>query len=1092
RGLEHEAAYLAALEREGLDVLAIDDGIALIERVRATLLALAAGPDVIYQATFLDTSGSGPIWRGHADFLRRVDEPSALGAYSYEPEDTKLARHVRPSAVLQLCSYAEQLQLAQGIAPREIHVVLGGALRVSLRLAGFAAYYRFAKARFEAAIAKGIDAYPVPVAHCAICSWRTSCDEQRRVDDHLSLVAGLRADQVAKLEAAGVRTVAALGALGDESVPGLSRSTLDKLRDQARLQVAARDDPGKPPPYELLRTSDPGRGLGALPAPSGGDLFFDIEGDPFVGAGGLEYLLGVGWVDHDANFAYRAFWAHGPEEEKAAFEEFIDFVATRRQLDPELHVYHFAPYEPSALGRLMGRYGTREDELDDMLRAGVFVDLLQVVRQSVRIGTPSYGLKKLESLYMTTRTDSITDAGSSIVEYERYLESGEQVILDELERYNRVDCDSTRQLRDWLELRRIDYAAQFGKSPPRMALRDGDPSEDAVVIVAENVELKMALAAHSSGEQDAADASWLLGELLDWHRREDKPEWWRYFDRVLRCEEDDLYADTEAVAGLEYEGRVGQVARSAIHRYRFDPAQENKLRPGSSWTDPATAREQLLGGDNVPGPGTVVSVDPQEGFLELKRELTSAAPHPRCLIPGGPLKTPQQREALRRVARSTVATGIDGDGPYRAVRDLLLRRPPRLGLSAPAGPLKWPGELARDAVMRIACSLDGGCLAVQGPPGSGKTSTAALTILALVDQGATIGITANSHAVITNLVKETVRLAEKAGRQLAISQKCDAGEGLDHPWVTRRTTNEQMAADIESADILAGTAWLFSRPEFDQQLDFLVVDEAGQLSLANVAAVGTSARNLLLVGDPRQLAQPSLGTHPPGADSSALGHVLGDAETIPGDLGIFLDMTHRLHPSITRFISEIVYDGRLESEPDCERQAVSGGGPLSGSGLRFVPVEHRGNRTSSLEEVAVVKRCVEQLVGRTWTERGGGSRPLDLDDILVVAPYNAQVNLLRSALPPGVRVGTVDRFQGQEAPVVIISLAASSAEDVPRGMEFLYSLNRLNVAVSRAKGLAVLVCAPALLAAPCNSVEQLRLVNALCRYVELAVTVEVP
>ncbi|MCU1488786.1 MAG: family RecB-like putative nuclease, partial [Acidimicrobiaceae bacterium] len=312
-----------------------------------------------------------------------------------------------------------------------------------------------------------------------------------------------------------------------------------------------------------------------------------------------------------------------------------------------------------------------------------------------------------------------------------------------------------------------------------------------------------------------------------------------------------------------------------------------------------------------------------------------------------------------------------------------------------------------------------------------------------------------------------------------------------HPWVTRRTTNEQMSADIIPADILAGTAWLFSRPEFDQQLDFLVVDEAGQLSLANVVAVGTSARNLLLVGDPRQLAQPSLGTHPPGADSSALGHVLGDAETIPADRGIFLDTTHRLHPSITRFISEIVYDGRLESEPGCERRAVSGGGPLSGSGLRFVPVEHRGNRTSSLEEVAVVKRCVEQLVGRTWTERGGAPRPLDLDDILVVAPYNAQVNLLRSALPPGVRVGTVDRFQGQEAPVVIISLAASSAEDVPRGMEFLYSLNRLNVAVSRAMGLAVLVCAPALLAAPCNSVEQLRLVNALCRYVELAETVEV-
>ena len=1089
RGLEHEGRYLTRLEGERKVVVQIDTTLTFAEQVQETLDRLCSGPPVIYQAAFLDLTAGGPYWRGHADFLRRVDRPSHLGNFSYEPEDTKLARHVRPSAVIQLCNYAGHLERIQGIAPESIHVILGGDRVESLRLMDFAAYYRATKARFEQAIANDVRGYPDPVGHCAVCSWREACDQRRIADDHLSIVANIRAEQIRKLHDAGITTVSEL-AQATGPVRGMASTTFEKLHHQARLQVAARSNPEDPPPFEVLPDPGPDRGLSALPKPSSGDLFFDIEGDPFVGESGLEYLLGVGWAEPDGSFGYRAFWGHNDAEEKQAFEEFIDFVVDRLHDQPDLHVYHYAPYEPTALGRLMGRHATREEEVDGLLRAGTLIDLLRVVRQGVRVGTPSYGLKKLEGLYMAARTGVITDAGSSIVEYERWLEDGDGGILRDLESYNKDDCESTMHLRDWLEARRLDYTEEFGSTPGRPQPGDADASERVAVEASENAVLMDQLlqrATRQPGpEKEEFNASWLLAQLLDWHRREEKPEWWQFYHRALRCDEEDLFADTEAVAGLDYEGETDRVDRSAIHRYRFDPTQDHKLKEGQSWRDPASEQELKTSGTKVPAPGTIVSVDPVEGIVDLKRGVNSTAPHPRCLVPPGPIPTDPQKGALRRVAASTVAGGIDGAGPYRAVRDLLLHHSPRLFDGPSQGSLRRKDESPDDAVLRLALALDGGTLAVQGPPGSGKTRTAARTIVALTVAGRRVGITANSHAVITNLLADIIECAERTGAEVRISQKSDDGGGLTHPWVTQRTSNDQMAADLATANILAGTAWLFCRPEFDQSLDYMVVDEAGQLSLANVVAAGTAARNLVMVGDPNQLAQPSKGTHPPGVDVSGLSHLLGDAATMPADLGLFLDHTHRLHPEICRYISEVFYDDRLASLPGCERQTIGGEGPLAGSGLRWCPVEHSGNRTASQEEAEAVRELIIGLEGRAWTDRAGGGHMLNLDDILVVAPYNAQVSLLGHLLPAGVEVGTVDKFQGRQAPVVIVSMAASAAEDVPRGMEFLYSRNRLNVAISRAKALSIVVASPALLSAQCRTVEQMRLVNGLCRFVELA------
>ncbi|MHB8313918.1 MAG: TM0106 family RecB-like putative nuclease, partial [Candidatus Dormibacteria bacterium] len=743
RGLAHERAYRVSLEALGRSITAIDTGTDRAARVHATLAAVATGADAIYQAAFFDDSHGPVAWVGYADFLSRVETPSALGPYSYEPEDTKLAHHVRPGAVLQLCSYAEQLARLQGRTPELAHVVLGDHRRESLRLVEFSAYFRSAKAQFQQALTERRATYPNPVEHCALCLWRERCDEQRAADDHLSLVPGLSTEQRRRLiESASISTVAGLAAFTGTRVHGISTPALEKLQRQAGLLVTRRLNPLEPPPYRLLPTTEPGLGLAALPQPDEGDLFFDIEGDPFVDPSGLEYLLGVGWANARGEFEYRAFWAHDEASEKLAFKEFIDFVVESLTRSPGLHVYHYAPYEPAALKRLMGRHGTREREVDDLLRGRVLVDLYQVVRQGVCVGTPSYSLKKLESLYMPPRTEAITDAGSSIEEYERWLESPDQTILDELEAYNRVDCDSTRLLRDWLEARRSEYEQTFGTVPPRPPSPDREIAEVPDEHESETDELKALLDARADGSDGApAVATRLLANLLEWHRREAKPVWWQFFQRVLNSDSDDLWADSEAVAGLVYEGEVEQVKQSVVYRYRFDPDQPHKLSRGDEVLDPESERLKIEQQGSFPSPGTLVHIDSVEGILHLKRGQGSVASHPRHLIPGGPYRTPNQQEALRRVARSVIDHGIDGDGPYRCVRDLLLRRPPRLG--KPVGPdgLLLPGESAALGSVRLATALDAGCLAIQGPPGSGKTSTAARMVVELAASGHTVGIT---------------------------------------------------------------------------------------------------------------------------------------------------------------------------------------------------------------------------------------------------------------------------------------------------------------------------------------------------------------
>jgi uncharacterized protein len=798
-----------------------------------------------------------------------------------------------------------------------------------------------------------------------------------------------------------------------------------------------------------------------------------MEGDPLY-ENGLEYLFGAVTID-EGEPRFHAFWGHDRAQEKRAFEQFLDFVDERLARYPDMHIYHYSHYEPTALKRLMGLHGTREEQVDDLLRRQVFVDLYKVVKQGVRISQPGYGIKKVEAFYMEQRDTTVTEGGESIVAYEEWIETGDQRILDEIADYNHDDCISTLKLRDWLLGLRAEAEAQFDRAisweKPEHRERSEAAIEEGEEVDRLRADLLAGLPEDLSGATDDQRARWLLAQLVDYHRREDKPVWWAFFERRgLTAEE--LVEDPEAIGDLR---PVADVApepdnRSLVYTFEF-PVQEHRLYAGADAIDPATGR----------GPGTIISIDDVAGRLRLSRDRNRVDdPLPRALIPGRPYDTKHQRAALRRLA-----TQLDR---YPALRDVLHRALPRATGHSPGAPLQGD-SISLDRAKEISLGLEHSYLFIQGPPGSGKTWTGARLIVHLMRAGKRVGVTANSHKAIHNLLDEVENVARTEDFAFRGLKKSSAGNEesvFDGDFIVSSDSQDDFPP-LPDVQLVAGTAWLFSREEMDQTLDHLFIDEAGQVALPDALAVGTAAHNLVLLGDPLQLAQVSQGVHPGNAGASALEHLLGDDATIPPERGLFLDLTRRMHPDVCGFISEVVYASRLTSTEECARQAVTAGGELSGTGLRYLPVEHEANTRSSIEEADVIAHAIADLLaGGQVTDQDGATRSLELDDILVVTPYNAQMRCLRERLQEGARVGTVDKFQGQEAPVVFFSMATSSGAEIPRNVEFLFSRNRLNVAISRAQCLAVLVASPELLHIRCRNVDQLRMVSALCRLAEVA------
>jgi len=1039
---------------------------------------MQSGVDIIYQATL--KLGE---WSGRADFLKKVNKPSELWPWSYEVIDAKLAKQTRVGTIMQLCLYSEMVAALQGLMPEYMHVLTNGNHdnEFTYRLDDFLAYYRSVKKRLAEAIsnfAGPATTYPLPCPFCTICNWWVRCESQWRGDDHLSFVAGLATGQLMELGRQQVKTLEALSRL---PIPLPFRpqrgaiETYERLREQARVQAEARTS--GMPVYELIEIVE-GKGFFKLPSPSIGDIFFDFEGDPFVGNTGMEYLFG--WIPADAPETYHRLWALNQSEEKKAFESFVDTLINRWEKHPDFHIYHFTAYEPSALKRLMGKYATRENEVDQMLRAGIFIDLHTITRQAIRAGIETYSLKELEKFHRFERRIELREAAAQLRVVERHIEGQQLSGLDEetviaVERYNKEDCLSTLQLRDWLETLRAGLQTG-GQLIARPASVDGSASEELTQrqqrIAAMVGRLLKGISIDRLQRNATQQAQWLLVNMLDWYRREEKATWWEFF-RIRELSAAEMMEEKTGIGGLRFTGTRTSENRSVVDEYNF-PSQDHDIREDE---DIYSAGEGLK-------LGNVTAMDTNHHLVKIKKVQAAKDHHPDAIFTYTNVPNKVKEQAIERIAEWVISNDIDADGDYRAGRDLLMK-----GLPRTSGQLNKYDDPQQKAIGWLL-QLYHGVLPIQGPPGAGKSHTAAEMILSLVQAGKMVGITALSHKVVAGLMQKVIRAASEKSVQITCMRKVSELSDNADPNIIEELKNENVVAAIRgrAVNVVGGTAWLWAREELYEAVDVLFVDEAGQLSLIDTLAVSQAATSMVLLGDPQQLQQPQQGSHPEGTEVSALQHILGEHKTIPEEKGIFLDKTWRMHPSICSFTSELFYESRLGAKEDLSNQQLDGEQEFEGAGLYLRAVQHEGNQNSSQQEAEYIFDLIQRLTNGNvfYTDKEKVRKVLTLDDIKVITPYNAQVNLLASQLPPSIQIGTVDKFQGQEAPVIIFSMATSSPSDAPRGMEFLYSANRFNVAVSRARATFILVACPRLFEPDCKSVDQMRLANAFSRYLEVA------
>ncbi|WP_250279839.1 TM0106 family RecB-like putative nuclease [Frankia sp. Cppng1_Ct_nod] len=1130
-GDAHERRWLAHLVR----VFGADE-VTAIERPENTLAALgaarertreavAAGVAVIYQGVLFDGS-----FQGRPDFLIATHLDPITGARTrepvpgrYEPYDAKLARHARPAAVLQLAAYAQALPAIGVDVALRIHLLLGDSRLESIRVEDVAPMVDHARARLATQLAAEPTvpepSWADPRPACGTCAFTGHCEKGREAARDLSLVAGMRTDSRRKLRAAGISSVEDLAVAGDaQRPPSMAAATFAGLRLQAELQViqdATRTDDDRTGTV-TVRVVAPD-GLASLPVPDAGDIYFDMEGDPYaLDNTGLEYLFGAVTLDETGE-VFHPFWAHDRAAEKRAFERFVDWATGRLNDHPRAHIYHYAPYEPNALKRLAARHGTREQHVDALLAGHRLVDLYTVVRRSLKISQRSYSIKYLEPLYMPgARGAEVKNAVDSIVAYENVLahlagsdHAAADHVLGEIAEYNRVDCVSTHRLHRWL----LDLRTAEGimgvptDAPPGDVGDDGaggaGPDSDATVDA-----LVAGLPDDPATWTDDERARALLAAAVGYHRRENKPAWWEFF-AWLTADHAALEADDNCAVPLSWTTVEGWAAptgrqkktrrtlRASLDPERNHPfADGERIRllypPGTGRADGTTHDAELERGE----PDTLLvreTAPPDDAGADL----------PLAVLPGAPVNPRPKPAAIAELARTVAANlsdgpavalpdtcGPDTSGPDACAgpaMDLLRRCPPRLvgRLTGRAG-LPDPAEHGGDLIPTVLAAvdaLDGSYLAVQGPPGAGKTYLAGRLIRHLVGRGRTVGVCSTSHKAIENAMLAAIGDSPDGGvhaaKKVRSGHRPDPGLPWDCPRDIRALASWRAAHP--GGHLVGDTAWAFANPVLRAEpFDVMIIDEAGQFALADTLAVAGAARNLVLLGDPQQLPQVVAGIHPDGADASALSHLLGADEVIPGRFGYFLDLTRRMHPDVCAPVSALAYRGRLHAHPVAADRRISG----VDAGLYLRDVVHHGATTRSDAEVAVVVDLVGTLLGRRFVD-GDTERLLDGCDVLVVAPYNRQVRAIEHALGKagihGVRVGTVDRFQGQEAPAVIMSMTTSSAAEAPRGLDFLLSRNRLNVALSRAQVLAVLVMSPALLDSAARTVDELRLLAGLAR-----------
>ena len=1111
KGNEHEYLFLQYLKEEyGAENIAEIESDSQSAR-EATIIAMKAGYKVIFQA-YLERDH----FSGFSDFLVRCEGKSELGAYYYEAWDTKLSKTTRPYFLVQLCCYSWMLEKIQGKVPDETVVVLGNKTKERFRIAAYYSYFQNLKQQFlqiQENFNGAENTMPNPSLETDFGPWGSYAKQLMEQLDSLALVANIRKKQIQYLHEHGVTTLTQLAKTNDTQIKGISAESLTKIKAQADIQLRSR---GQDKPYFTVIKDDNGKGLSSLPESPNLDMSLDIEGDPFL-EGGLEYLWGVSYHNPKAAqgkvYAFKDWWAHDQKQEKRAFEDFIDWTYRRWQQDKTMHVYHYGSYEITAIRKLSTRSQTRLEEVRELLENGVFIDLYKVVKNGLLIGEPKYSIKNVEHLYRGKRTTDVVKGDDSIVFYENWREQGGNVSWEEQENgykswlansdnfdwtawqtlkdirdYNIDDCESVLELVDWLREQQQESGISY--SPIEKNKSDKEKTDVQVENQVEHeflIARQKALVERFQTEEklNKDPIAELLTSLLHFYDREHKTQFWSKYDR-LEKDAEQLFDDDMVIFDI------------TLTETNYDEANEAMLLCTATYNSDQPIRTDKINTATIQGSDVKVSKIIFGDFAKPKGEISFkikaadevALQQSQLTIFGDDFIPPTTKLEIKLceitenyfetgLLSGVTATILNQDNPEFAT----------LVSPLPISRTHYPNDNEyMHAMIAAIKAMNNTCLCIQGPPGAGKTFTAKNVIAALVKNGQRIGIMSNGHPAIINLLKELPKLLPdsslaKVGGDYGSTKgfrkqfSKEAYPNLDY----RASMSFTKKSPYGSYDVIGATAFAFAREEaWEEPVDYLFVDEASQVALANLVAISGAAKNIVLMGDQMQLEQPIQASHPGKSGESALTFILKGASVIPDDQGVFLERTYRMHPDVCQPLSEIVYEGKLKADKDNANQSIyinQAKYITKPNGVLSIAVQHTGNTQISEEEVIVVQQLINELKTGSFTDKKGNISPITDKDILIVAPYNMQVNLLKKNLKGDLKIGTIDGIQGQEAPVVIISMTVSEVVESSRGLDFVFDINRLNVAVSRAQALAVIVANEGLERCHVNSLKQMEKVG---------------
>ena len=1079
-GVEHEKRHYKILKEKYKKSITIKSDLNEKDRFDETVRAIQKGYDLIYHAYLIDDN-----LRGEADFLIKCDTKSDLGDYSYEVYDTKITRNLKPRHITQITAYSDMLGKIQKVLPEKMYLIDGSDEYHSFKTIEYIDLFNHSKKefiKFLSNISKE-KIYPEKCSYCNLCDWKDECDKTWENDNYINLVAGSNKSQIEKLKKNKIRTVEKLSKTKLTAIDlKINAESFKKIQLQAQLQEEKRNT-GED--KIVILDSDFGKGFYKLPKPDDGDVFFDIEGYPRMDRP-FEYLHGLYYKDK-GKLKFKDLWAknYNKESEKNIFIELINFLEKRFVEYPNAHIYHYASYEKRAIRELATSYSSEFPKgdivNDDLLRKEKYVDLFSIVSQSIRTSERDLSLKSIEKFYNFKRKADIVKADDSVIKYDNWIATKNEKYKQDIINYNEEDCISTYLLREFLVKNKPENIDWFVKQE-EITKEGEEPNKyrrkASNKLSREEVEVDLNNRLEKKKNKTNKKFVENLKNFIGFHWKSNKPEFWEVFDRAEKTHLE-LEDDTECIANSVLIDDKPKVTEDGfIYSYRFND-QNYKQKEGKSAFD----------AHQIKGLGTIHSIEenfPDKNIVKIlvsKRRKNIEMPSLLTLGNTMPPQVHQHDQALNKFLEDYI---LNNGENYKSIMDMLERKEPDIkNIKSGSILIEENKDLITQSI-EIVKNLNNSYLTIQGPPGTGKTYTSAKIIIELMKAGKKVGVTSNSHEAIKTLLIAIEQQAVDQNYEFSGMRKSKSSD--KHEWKFIRNVTTGKPLNMDSYSLFAGTSWFFVDPRMNKTLDYLFIDEAGQVALGTTIANATSADNLVLIGDQMQLSQPMRAKHEGYARMSSLDFILEDDDTISTDKGVFLNVTRRLNKKICNYISTSFYDSRLTSDPITETRSVNLKlDPIKDEGLFYVPIDHNGCSQRSDEEADLVEKVFNKIVNKEYKSENITGK-ISAKDIMVVAPYNAQANNIRERLKKkfkdDVRVGTIDLFQGQEAKVVLISMTTSDVESLPRHKDFFFSRNRLNVAISRAECVAIIIFNENLLLASASNIKEMKLINSFCKLLE--------